>query len=40
MLTDGGQKSPKEAMREILERTSAKTWKQDSTWLLELPGGL
>ena len=40
MLADGGQKSPKEEMQAILERTSAKTWKQDSTWLLELPGGL
>ena len=31
MLADGGQKSPKEEMLEILERTSARTWKRDGT---------
>jgi hypothetical protein len=40
MLANGGQPSPKEEMRAILERTSAKTWKHDSTCLLELLGGL
>jgi hypothetical protein len=36
MLADGGQRSVKEDMRRILERTSARTWRRDSTRLLEL----
>ena len=29
MLADGGQRSVEDEMRAILQRTTAKTWKQD-----------
>ena len=37
-LTDGGRKLPKEEMRAIGDRTSARAGKRGSTRLLELPG--
>jgi integrase len=40
MLADGGQKSLKDKMREILERMSGRTWKRDQVRLLELLSGL
>jgi integrase len=35
ILADGGQRSVKDEMRSILERTSVRTWKRDSAQLLE-----
>jgi len=35
-LLTNGQKSPKDEMREIVERMTAKTWKRDKARLLEL----
>ena len=36
MLSDGGQKSAKEEMRDIIERATPRTWKRDKAKLLEL----
>jgi hypothetical protein len=36
MLGDGGQRSVKEEMRDILVQTTAKTWKRDGGRLLRL----
>jgi len=39
-LLTNGQKSPKEELREIIERVTPKTWKADKARLLELVGKL
>jgi hypothetical protein len=36
MLTDSGQKSARDEMREIIERVTPRTWKRDKARLLEL----
>jgi hypothetical protein len=36
MLADGGQKSAKEKMIDIIEHATPRTWKQDKAKLLEL----
>ena len=36
MLADGGQRSAKDEMREILERMTARTWKRDRAQALRL----
>ena len=36
MLADGGQRSVKEQLRVIVERTSARTWQQDGGRLLNM----
>jgi hypothetical protein len=36
MLADGGQKSAKDEMREIIEHVTPKTWKKDKARLLEI----
>jgi hypothetical protein len=38
MLADGGQRSVKDQMREIIERMTARTWKRDRARLLEMNG--
>jgi hypothetical protein len=36
MLADGGQRSVKDEMREIIERVTPRTWTRDKKRLLEL----